>query len=165
MVYKTRFFIRRAALLLAFALAGSSLSIGEDAAIAKESENTAAATNTGKLALLYHWSLQSSSKIDAKGETISTRAFTPKGWHDATVPTTVVAALVKDKTLPDPFFGTNLREFAGVTYPIGGNFSPSSTMCATTRSTRSRRKAKSTNGTSRCNAMEGGSPRMCGVAT
>ena len=40
----------------------------------------------------------------------------------STVPTTVVAALVKDKTLPDPFFGMNLREFAGVNYPIGGKF-------------------------------------------
>ena len=49
--------------------------------------------------------------------------FAPKGWHDVTVPTTVVAALVKDKTLPDPFFAMNLRQFPGVTYPIGGNFS------------------------------------------
>jgi exo-1,4-beta-D-glucosaminidase len=30
---------------------------------------------------------------------------------------------VKDKTLPDPFFAMNLRQFPGVTYPIGGNFS------------------------------------------
>jgi exo-1,4-beta-D-glucosaminidase len=35
----------------------------------------------------------------------------------------VAAALVKDKTLLDPFFATNLRQFAGVTYPVGGNFS------------------------------------------
>jgi exo-1,4-beta-D-glucosaminidase len=35
----------------------------------------------------------------------------------------VVAALVKDKTLPDPFFATNLRQFPGMTYPIGANFS------------------------------------------
>ena len=40
-----------------------------------------------------------------------------------TVPTTVVAALVKHKVYPDPFFGTNLRTFPGVTYPIGANFS------------------------------------------
>jgi exo-1,4-beta-D-glucosaminidase len=76
-----------------------------------------------KLALRDHWTLQSSAKIEAKGETISTPDFMPKGWHDATVPTTVVAALVKDKSLPDPFFATNLRQFPGVTYPIGGNFS------------------------------------------
>jgi exo-1,4-beta-D-glucosaminidase len=76
-----------------------------------------------KLVLQEHWTLQSSAKVEAKGEIISTAAFVPKGWHDATVPTTVVAALVKDKTLPDPFFAMNLRQFAGVTYPIGGNFS------------------------------------------
>jgi exo-1,4-beta-D-glucosaminidase len=77
-----------------------------------------------ELALHDHWTLQTSAKLEtAKGEVISTTAFVPKGWHDVTVPTTVVAALVKDKTLPDPFFGTNLRQFAGVTYPVGGNFS------------------------------------------
>ncbi len=31
--------------------------------------------------------------------------------------------LVKDKTFPDPLFGMNLRDFPGVNYPIGGNFS------------------------------------------
>ncbi|HVI09824.1 MAG TPA: beta galactosidase jelly roll domain-containing protein [Candidatus Binatia bacterium] len=77
----------------------------------------------GKLMLREHWTVQSSAKVDASGEAISSTAFAPSGWHEATVPTTVVAALVKDKTLPDPYFGTNLRQFAGVTYPIGGNFS------------------------------------------
>jgi exo-1,4-beta-D-glucosaminidase len=76
-----------------------------------------------KLVLRDHWALQTSAKVEAKGEIISTPSFLPKGWHDATVPTTVVAALVHDKTLPDPFFAMNLRQFPGVTYPIGGNFS------------------------------------------
>ncbi len=69
------------------------------------------------------WTLQTSAKVDAKGDAISTPQFSPKGWHEATVPTTVVAALVKDKTFPDPDFGTNLRDFPGMNYPIGGNFS------------------------------------------
>jgi exo-1,4-beta-D-glucosaminidase len=76
-----------------------------------------------KLALHEGWSLQTSAKVDAKGEVISTPGFKPEGWHEATVPATVVSALVKDKTLPDPYFGTNLRSFDGVTYPIGANFS------------------------------------------
>ena len=75
------------------------------------------------LALRDDWSLQTSAKVEAKGEVISTPGFVPKGWHAATVPTTVVAALVKDKTFKDPLFGTNLRDFAGVNYPIGANFS------------------------------------------
>jgi hypothetical protein len=82
-----------------------------------------AAPASGKITLHDHWTLQTSAKVEAKGETISTPTFIPKGWHDVTVPTTVVAALVQDKTLPDPFFATNLRQFPGVTYPVGGNFS------------------------------------------
>jgi exo-1,4-beta-D-glucosaminidase len=80
-------------------------------------------TETGKLLLRDHWGLQSSAKVDAPGESISTPAFVPQGWHDASVPTTVVAALVGDKTLPDPFFAMNLREFPGMNYGIGKNFS------------------------------------------
>ncbi|MGB7131125.1 MAG: hypothetical protein WBD59_09965, partial [Candidatus Sulfotelmatobacter sp.] len=76
-----------------------------------------------KLVLRDSWFLQSSAKVRADGKTISTPTFNPAGWHHATVPTTVVAALVKDRTLPDPFFAMNLRQFPGVTYPIGGNFS------------------------------------------
>ena len=50
------------------------------------------------------------------------------------MPTTVVAALVKDKTFPDPLFGMNLRNFPGMNYPIGANFSnipmaPDSPLC------------------------------------
>jgi exo-1,4-beta-D-glucosaminidase len=76
-----------------------------------------------RLALHEGWTLQTSAKVEAKGEVISTPQFSAKGWHEVTVPSTVVAALVKDKTLPDPFFGMNLRDFPGVNYPIGANFS------------------------------------------
>ncbi len=76
-----------------------------------------------RLPLREGWMLQTSAKVDAKGDAIAKPKFTPKGWHEVTVPSTVVAALVKDKTLPDPFFGTNLRSFAGVTYKPGENFS------------------------------------------
>ncbi len=69
------------------------------------------------------WAIQSSSKVDQPGKIISTAAFKPEGWHPTTVPSTVVAALVRDQTLPDPFFGMNLRQFPGVAYPIGANFS------------------------------------------
>ena len=69
------------------------------------------------------WTLQSSCKVDEKGEVISTPQFAPAGWHSVTVPTTVVAALVKQRVYPDPMFGMNLRSFPGMNYPIGGNFS------------------------------------------
>jgi len=76
-----------------------------------------------RLALSEHWSLQSSCKVEPKGEVLSTPKFQPRGWYDVSVPTTVFAALVKHKVYPDPGFGMNLRSVPGVTYPIGANFS------------------------------------------
>ena len=69
------------------------------------------------------WTLQSSAKVSAKGEAISAASFKPINWLRADVPTTVVAAQVKGGVLPDPFFGMNLRQYPGVNYPIGANFS------------------------------------------
>src|SRR3989449_20632 len=79
--------------------------------------------SANKLALSEHWSLQSSCKVDQKGEVLSTPKFQPRGWYDVSVPTTVFAALVKHKVYPDPGSGMNLRSVPGVTYPIGANFS------------------------------------------
>jgi exo-1,4-beta-D-glucosaminidase len=76
-----------------------------------------------KLFLHDGWSLQSSCKISATGQRISTRGFRTESWHAAVVPSTVVAALVADKTFPDPYFGENLRSIPGTSYPIGKNFS------------------------------------------
>ena len=76
-----------------------------------------------RLALTDGWNLQSSSKVEQSGDVISKPSFQPHNWYGVTVPTTVVSALVKNKVLPDPFYGMNLRKFPGVTYPIGTNFS------------------------------------------
>jgi exo-1,4-beta-D-glucosaminidase len=69
------------------------------------------------------WTLQSSGKVADTGDLISSTSYRPKGWYTVSVPTTVVAALVKEKVYPDPDFGMNLRQFPGVTYPVGANFS------------------------------------------
>jgi exo-1,4-beta-D-glucosaminidase len=69
------------------------------------------------------WELQSSTKVTATGAAISSSAFQPANWIKADVPTTVVAAQVKNGLLPDPFYGMNLRQYPGVSYPIGSNFS------------------------------------------
>src|SRR5712691_7101391 len=79
--------------------------------------------HSSKFVLRDGWTLQSSAKLEQKGEVISTPHFQAKSWYTVTVPTTVVAALVKQKVYPDPYFGMNLRQFPGVTYPIGANFS------------------------------------------
>jgi exo-1,4-beta-D-glucosaminidase len=76
------------------------------------------------IALLHdNWSLQSSCQVKAAGEEISKTDFSTDGWHRAAAPTTVVAALIADKTLPDPHYGMNLRSYPGMSYAIGQNFS------------------------------------------
>src|SRR5215469_3203566 len=92
-------------------------------ALVQAAPNASPRTADPTLPLAESWTLQSSSKIEANGEAISKPSFEPRNWYHVTVPTTVVAALVKNKVLPDPFFGMNLRQFPGVTYPIGANFS------------------------------------------
>jgi exo-1,4-beta-D-glucosaminidase len=68
------------------------------------------------------WKLQSSAKVGAAGEVVSTPGFETGGWHAITVPNTVVGALVGDGTYPDPYFGMNLRKIPGTSYPIGQRF-------------------------------------------
>jgi exo-1,4-beta-D-glucosaminidase len=75
-----------------------------------------------KLSLQQGWALQSSCKVNEKGEQISSTAFKPAGWHRTQLPSTVLAALVADKTYPDPYFAMNLRSIPGATYPIATNF-------------------------------------------
>jgi len=76
-----------------------------------------------KFPLSEGWTLQSSVKVAETGEGISHSTFQPKDWLKVTVPTTVVAAQLKNGLLPDPFYGMNLRQYPGVSYPIGFNFS------------------------------------------
>ena len=86
-----------------------------------------AAAQGGSVFLRDGWAIQSSAKVSATGETISSPAFAPTldgdHWLPVEVPTTVVAAQVKSGVLPDPFYGMNLRQYPGVRYPIGFNFS------------------------------------------
>src|SRR5689334_22711189 len=76
-----------------------------------------------KLVLSDGWTLQSLNKVPEGGDVLSTARFQAKDWYAVNVPTTVFAALIKNKVYPDPGFGMNLRQVPGVTYPIGGNFS------------------------------------------
>ncbi len=65
------------------------------------------------LTLNAKWDIQSSAKLTAKGSEISTNAFAPNKWVSATVPTTVLAALVEQKVFPDPYYGENLKAIPG----------------------------------------------------
>ena len=76
-----------------------------------------------RLDLAGGWAIESSAKVTATGEALSQPGASTSGWHPASVPTTVVSALVADGTYPDPYVGTNLRTIPGTTYPVGHNFS------------------------------------------
>ena len=69
------------------------------------------------------WNLQSACKITADGAAISMPRFSTEGWLKTAVPSTVLAAQVKAGVFPDPYFGNNLRQIPGTSYPIGQNFS------------------------------------------
>jgi len=62
------------------------------------------------------WQIQSSCEAKASGAEISAAGFDAKGWHHSDIPSTVVGALVTDKTYSDPDYGTNLKSFPGMDY-------------------------------------------------
>jgi len=76
----------------------------------------------GRLLLKQGWRIQSSAAVKEDGGAISTPGYKAAGWFPATIPSTVVGALVEDKVYPDPFYGMNLRLMPGCGYPVGGNF-------------------------------------------
>jgi exo-1,4-beta-D-glucosaminidase len=69
------------------------------------------------------WRLASACTVHEDGAAISGTAFATGKWIATTVPSTVLAAQVANKVFPDPYFGMNLRNIPGASYPIGQNFS------------------------------------------
>jgi len=60
--------------------------------------------------LSQQWRLQSSAEIDASGEEITASSFDDSGWYLTTVPSTVLAALVRNGVYDRPYFGRNLEQ-------------------------------------------------------
>src|SRR5262249_2173124 len=60
------------------------------------------------------WTVQTSRKVQATGDAISTSRFQTKGWYRTSVPMTVVAVRVAAGEFPDPYYGTNLRKIPGI---------------------------------------------------
>jgi exo-1,4-beta-D-glucosaminidase len=71
------------------------------------------------------WAIQSSADVHEDGAAISTPGFKARDWYAATLPSTVLSALVQNRIYPDPYFGMNLRSIPGTSYPIFNNFSGS----------------------------------------
>jgi len=76
-----------------------------------------------RLLLREGWRIQSSADVHAAPEAISRAGFQTAGWYRATLPSTVLNALVENRVYPDPYFGMNLRSISGTHYPIAHNFS------------------------------------------
>jgi len=75
-----------------------------------------------KITLSKGWSIQSSAKVAQKGEELSSVSFKPNGWYPASMPTTVVAALVDNGLYANPYYGKNLAMIPGTPTDIP-NFS------------------------------------------
>src|SRR5512135_2442233 len=73
----------------------------------------------GKLLLRENWRLQPSTQVRGDGKAISTPGYRTVDWYSATVPSTVLAALVEEQVFLDPYYGLNLRSLPGATNPIG----------------------------------------------
>ncbi|HEV2695091.1 MAG TPA: hypothetical protein VG347_19505, partial [Verrucomicrobiae bacterium] len=82
-------------LLLALALTGfiTAITLG-----------AAAATDESIQPLAVGWQIQSAAMAQAGGADISTPKYATTGWHPASVPMTVLAALVQDGTYKDIYF-------------------------------------------------------------
>jgi len=69
------------------------------------------------------WTVQTSRKVQATGDAISTPKFQTKGWYKTPVPMTILAVQVAAGEFPKPYYGMNLRKIPGTAaYEIGETF-------------------------------------------
>lgn len=78
--------------------------------------------STDRIDLRTGWNLQTSAKVQATGEVISTTKYQPRGWYKTAVPSTVLAAQVTAGDFHEPYVGMNLRNIPGMSYQIGEQF-------------------------------------------
>ena len=76
-----------------------------------------------RMLLRENWSIESSANVRAEGAAISLPGFESRDWYRATLPSTVLSALVLQRVYPDPYSGMNLRSITGTSYAIFSNFS------------------------------------------
>jgi exo-1,4-beta-D-glucosaminidase len=109
-----RKFLRTAFLVKALLLCAIFLSSNLDSVASDTDSRTRIQLGDG-------WKLQSSRVVNERGDIVSSSSFHPAGWYETTVPATVVAAQVAAGQLKDPYVGMNLRDYPGMSYPIGFN--------------------------------------------
>jgi exo-1,4-beta-D-glucosaminidase len=62
------------------------------------------------ISLKENWKIQSSDKISSSGDKISSNNFETSNWYTTNIPSTVLAALVKNKVYTNIFVGENLKQ-------------------------------------------------------
>jgi exo-1,4-beta-D-glucosaminidase len=68
------------------------------------------------------WWVQSACKLQAASESIAAEGFAAENWLKIAIPSTVLAAQVANGKFLDPYYGMNLRQIPGTSYPIGNIF-------------------------------------------
>jgi exo-1,4-beta-D-glucosaminidase len=113
---------RREFLQQAAALATFSVNPAGSGQNAQPSPSHDTAAQPGML-LRHNWAIRSSADVKETGPVISTPGFDVRDWYPATMPSTVLSALVREKVYLNPYFGMNLRTIPGTAYPIFEDFS------------------------------------------
>ena len=105
--------------MLRLLLAGASVVSAAGAAFAAP----AGLSGSPELLLRRNWFIASSADVREGGATISVPGYDTQEWYPATVPTTVLNALVTDQVYQEPYTGMNLRSLPGASYPLFEDFS------------------------------------------
>ena len=80
----------------------SAGAVAVGAAVVETTEANERSSLPAEVMLKEGWFIQSSILVDKGGEAVSGSGFSTKGWHKATMPCTVLSALVKNGVYPDP---------------------------------------------------------------
>jgi exo-1,4-beta-D-glucosaminidase len=67
------------------------------------------------------WQVQTSTGQPA-GATLSKIGFAASGWYRTSIPASVSGVLAQAGVYPDPFVGTNIRDWPGMSYAVGACF-------------------------------------------
>jgi mannosylglycoprotein endo-beta-mannosidase len=67
------------------------------------------------------WQCQNIKQVTVTGEQLSRPGFSLAGWQPATVPGTVLTTMLKNKQVPDPFYGMNNNKIPDI-YNIGRDY-------------------------------------------
>lgn len=71
-------------------------------------------SNESAFTLRDNWNMQSSLEVHDTGEQISQETYSPGGWYDVSVPTTIIAGLLSNNVYDfDPLYGQNLKKING----------------------------------------------------